>query len=435
MARVFISYRRADGQYAVGWIEERLGRLDEVTSVRTAFRDNTTLRLGDDLPDVLAAEVESCDVLIAVIGPHWRGDRPDGTARILDPNDWIAREIQLAMTFGKRIVPVLIGGIEPLAADTLPPELQPVTELLALRFHDVEDLDRLDEEVRTYLDGIDRERARLRDLDRPIDVPSARQPWVVWAVATIAGLVGGTLAARTVDDTSGDDLEALAVAFGIEVGTWIFFAVWGVSYFHRELAAIIEVRWRTVVRSGALALALIVLTVLAFAPSGEDREMVNIIEATLAVLLLSPWIVLMLGASWSAAASEALRDRARVLAAHRHHQTLATPVLVLALSLAVVTTAVRVFSEEPDVGEPLLLIPFGVFLSLIVLGALVHSSRELAHQSELVRLEVADLAPVYRRHVDEVLADRPIDGRSPLVWMAAAPTVVAAVCAVVVAIW
>ena len=43
MARVFISYRRADGQYAVGWIEERLARLDEVTSVRTAFRDNTTL--------------------------------------------------------------------------------------------------------------------------------------------------------------------------------------------------------------------------------------------------------------------------------------------------------------------------------------------------------------------------------------------------------
>ncbi len=435
MARVFISYRRADGQYAVGWIEERLAQLDEVTSVRTAFRDNTTLRLGDDLPDVLAAEVEGCDVLIAVIGPHWRGDRPDGTARILDPNDWIAREIHLAMRFGKRIVPVLISGMEPLAADTLPPEVQSLTELLALRFNDVEDLDRLDEEVREYLDGLDRERARLQGLDEPIVVPSFRQPWWVWFVAVVAGLVGGVLAYSTVDGTRWflEGFEALWLAYSIEVGTWAFFSVVGVSYFHRELADIIEVRWRTVVRTGVLAVILIVLTVRAFA---DDRGTTNIREAVLAVVLLSPWIVMMLGASWSAASSEALRDRARVLATHRHNQVLATPVLVLALSLAVVTTAVSAARENLSTGEAaFLLISLGVFLTLIVLGALVYSSRELAHQSDLVRLAVADLAPAYRRNVDAVLADRPIDSRSPLVWMAAVPTVVAVVCVAAMRIW
>jgi len=433
MARVFISYRRADGQYAVGWIEERLAQLDEVTSVRTAFRDNTTLRLGDDLPDVLAAEVEGCDVLIAVIGPHWRGDRPDGTSRILDPNDWIAREIQLALKFGKRIVPVLIGGIEPLAADTLPPEVQPLTELLALRFNDVEDLDRLDEEVRDYLDGLDRERARLYGLDQPITVPSARQPWWVWSVAVVAGLVGAVLAYSTVD---GDDIEALRLSYAVEVGTWVFFSVLGVSYFHRELSGIIEVRWRTVVKTGLLALVLIVLTVSALPSGAGGRGITSIGEAVLAVVLLSPWIVMLLGATWSAASSEAVRERARVLAAHGHNQMLATPVLVLALSLAVVTTAVSVSGDDGSIAADAgLVISLGVFLTLIVLGALVYSSRELAHQSDLVRLAVADLAPAYRRNVDAVLPHRTIDGRSPLAWMATVPTVVALVCVAVMAIW
>ena len=90
MARVFLSYRRADGRYAVGWIAERLTKLDEVTEVRTAFRDGE-LRCGDDFPAALAGEIESCDVLVAVIGPNWLGRRAEGTPRIQDPTDWVGR--------------------------------------------------------------------------------------------------------------------------------------------------------------------------------------------------------------------------------------------------------------------------------------------------------------------------------------------------------
>lgn len=421
MARVFISYRRADGQYAVGWIEERLGQLDEVTSVRTAFRDNTTLRLGDDLPDVLASEVEDCDVLIAVIGPHWRGERPDGTSRIIDPNDWVAREILLALEHGKRIVPVLINGMEPLDADTLTPELQPLTELLALRFHDVEDLDRLDEEVRVYLDGLDRERARLYGLDEPIEVPSARQPWWVWLVAVVAAVVSGFVWLEWCSD--GDEWSAVGV------GMWVCFGVIGVSYFRRVMSGIIDVRWQTVLRTGALALILLGLTVRAFPPGDNDRVIANIVQGSLAIVLLSPWIVMMLGVSWSTTSAVSLRDRARVIAIHRRNLDLATPVVVLALSLSVVSTA-QLFDADLEDGsswwEPgSKLISFGVFLTLIVLAALVYSTRSLRSESDLIRVEIADLAPVYRRNVEAALVDEPLDHRWPLVWLAFAPTITA----------
>ncbi len=203
MARVFISYRRADGQYAVGWIEERLRRLDEVTHLRTAFRDNS-LRLGDDLGDRLADEVRDCDVLIAVVGPHWRGVRDDGSARIDDSIDWVGREIVSALADGKRIIPVLIGGAEPLQAADLPEALRPFADLLAVRFEGLDDLELLERDLREYLDELDHERARLSGLDEPIVPPSARQPAWVWVLALVAGGAAGATAAVEVRQRRGE---------------------------------------------------------------------------------------------------------------------------------------------------------------------------------------------------------------------------------------
>lgn len=437
VARVFISYRRADGQYAVGWIEERLARLDEVTSVRTAFRDNTNLRIGDDLPDVLAAEVERCDVLIAVIGPHWHGARAEGVARILDPNDWVAREIELALRFGKRIVPVLIGGMEPLAADTVPPGLRPLTELLALPFRDPEDLDRLDDEVREFLDGLDRERARLHGLDEPIVAPSFRQPWWIWCAAVVAGIVGVLVGYSIVVIGRSGVSDSWRVLSAICVGVWASCFVVGVAHFRRTLSGVIQLRWRTVLRAASLALVLVALTVTAFAPGGADQTLVTIAQATLAVALMSPWIVMMLGIEWSTTTSDALRHRVLVVAIHARDLALATPVIVVALTLAVLTTAALVFDGDSAAGaaEWLSMGFFGIFLTLIVLGALVHSSRALVHESDLIRAEVADLAPAYRHNVDAALVGAKIDRRSPVVWLAFVPAIVAFVSAVSGAIW
>ncbi len=437
MARVFISYRRADGQYAVGWIEERLAQLDEVTSVRTAFRDNTNLRIGDDLPDVLAAEVERCDVLIAVIGPDWHGSRTDGLARILDPNDWVAREIELALRFGKRIVPVLIDGMEPLAADTLPSALQPLVELLALRFRDVEDLDRLDQEVRGYLDGLDRERARLHGLDQPIVVPSFRQPWWIWFASAAAGAVGVLVGYFIVVLGKSEVNTTWRWLSAVSVGVWSSCFVVGVSYFRRVLSDLIEMRWRTVLRTALLAVILVGLTVRAFAPGGVDQTWVNTAQGMLAVVLMSPWIVMMLAVEWSTTTSDALRHRAMVVATHARDLAVATVVVVVALTLSVVTTATLVFDEgtSEGPGDSLSMVFFGIFLTLIVLGALVYSSKALVHESDLIRAEIIDLAPAYRQNVDAALVGAGLDGRSPLVWLAFVPAAIAFVSVASNATW
>ena len=444
MARVFISYRRADGQYAVGWIEERLRRLDEVTHLRTAFRDNS-LRLGDDLSDRLADEVRDCDVLIAVIGPNWRGVRDDGSARIDESIDWVGREIVSALGEGKRIIPVLIGGAEPLQATDLPESLRPFADLLAVRFDAMDDLDRLEHDLAEYLDELDHERARLRGLDEPIVLPSVRQPAWVWFSALAVAGVAGVLGYATVK-LSEQSNETWRLLSAVEIGLWSGLCVIGLSYFHRVLAGVIQIRWPTVVKTAALALALLALTVVAFAPGDGGELALTLLQGALAVALMSPWIVMMLGASWSMTTARAVRDRAEVVAIHRRGLRLATPVLSGVLALTVPTTAAWTFREDLPEGatrwnvdltlvEGWSLIAFGLFLTLILLAALQFSLGALKHESDLIRLEIADLAPTYRRYVDEVLIDRGLDVRLPLVWIATVPFVAAVVVAIVGWVW
>jgi hypothetical protein len=430
MARVFISYRRADGQYAVGWIEERLRRLDEVTHLRTAFRDNS-LRLGDDLSDRLADEVRQCDVLIAVIGPHWRGVRDDGSARIDDEIDWVGREIVSALGDGKRIIPVLIGGAEPLQSVDLPESLRPFADLLAVRFEGVDDLELLERDLREYLDELDHQRARLRGLDQPIVAPSVRQPAWVWALALVVGAAAGVIGSRSLRQP---DLatEAWAVLTSIEIGVWAGLCVLGVSYVRRVLGGVVVVRWPTVAKTAALALALLSLTVVAFGPGDNWDVAFTVLQGVLAIVLISPWIVVMLGASWSRTASAAIRDRAEVIAIHRRGLRIATPILAIVLALAVVATAALLFADgtvatgELDhfglaLEEALSLLAFGVFLTLILMAALQFSLSALQHDSDRIRDEISDLAPAYRRHVDDVLVDRALDIRLGLVWIATLP--------------
>jgi hypothetical protein len=97
----------------------------------------------------------------------------------------------------------------------------------------------------------------------------------------------------------------------------------------------------------------------------------------------------------------------------------------------VATTAALYFADGPDdqvgqgVIEGLSLLAFGVFLTLILVAALQFSLAALLHDSDLIRVEIADLAPAYRRNVEDVLIERGLDVRLPLVWIALIPFVTA----------
>jgi formylglycine-generating enzyme required for sulfatase activity len=132
--RIFISYRREDSAGYAGRIYDRL-----VTEFgfEQVFFDIDTIPPGDDFVEVLSEKVESCDVLLAVIGKSWLTvTDPAGRPRIQNPEDFVAIEIGAALKRKVRVIPVLVGaGRMPISSE-LPEEL---TALARRQAHELPD--------------------------------------------------------------------------------------------------------------------------------------------------------------------------------------------------------------------------------------------------------------------------------------------------------
>jgi len=104
---VFINYRGEDSQTAAALIDREL-------TVRfgsdLVFLDSRSIPAGVDFAEELLGRLRECNVLLAVIGPHWLTlTNQAGGRRIDDQQDWIRREIVEAFTHGLRVIPVLTG--------------------------------------------------------------------------------------------------------------------------------------------------------------------------------------------------------------------------------------------------------------------------------------------------------------------------------------
>jgi hypothetical protein len=129
--RIFLSYRRDDTRHVAGRLADRLNTR---FGADTVFMDVDALELGVDFPKAIAAEVSSCDVLIALIGQDWMvSDRRTGRPRLHEANDFVAVEIRAALERGIRVIPVLADGAMMPAADELPASLQPLRTRNAAR--------------------------------------------------------------------------------------------------------------------------------------------------------------------------------------------------------------------------------------------------------------------------------------------------------------
>jgi tetratricopeptide (TPR) repeat protein len=123
--RVFLSYSRRDSDYAVllyAWLAEHFGS-------EQIFWDREGIDVGEDYRRVLTETLQSCEALVAVIGPDWF------------PSPWIQREIRTALTNRALVVPVLVGRSEMPKPGELPRGLGRLTtsqaqELSDLRFRE-----------------------------------------------------------------------------------------------------------------------------------------------------------------------------------------------------------------------------------------------------------------------------------------------------------
>ena len=140
---IFISYRRDDAPYPAGWLYDELARHFGEDRL---FKDIDQILPGDDFAARITTTLESCAVLLAVIGTRWLTVADGGMRRLDDPADWVRLEIETALTRGLLVIPVLVAGAKMPDARELPASLKALAgrqaqELSPARFR--ADADRL----------------------------------------------------------------------------------------------------------------------------------------------------------------------------------------------------------------------------------------------------------------------------------------------------
>lgn len=123
MPRIFISYRRQDAKYQARFIREAF--VPEV-GPEDVFLDVDCIFAGENFRKRLKAELDRCDVLLALIGPGWLRDPQTNQRRLDDPSDLVRFEIGEALRSERDIpvVPVLLDGAALPQAHQLPDDLK-----------------------------------------------------------------------------------------------------------------------------------------------------------------------------------------------------------------------------------------------------------------------------------------------------------------------
>jgi hypothetical protein len=134
MRGIFISYRRHDSDIAAGRLADDLS---EIFGPDSVFRDVDSLEPGANYESALDHALNSCAVLLALIGPRWSLRTDNASVRRLDdPQDWVRAEISRALARRIRVVPVLFSGTSmPQDAD-LPDEMKPLLKRQAFEISD-----------------------------------------------------------------------------------------------------------------------------------------------------------------------------------------------------------------------------------------------------------------------------------------------------------
>jgi hypothetical protein len=128
--RIFISYRREETAYPAGWLFDRLA---DHFGGGQVFKDVDSIEPGDDFVQVITTAVESCDVLLALIGEQWLTMTDEHGRRRLDsPDDFVRLEIEAALTSKVRVLPILVDGARMPRADELPASLANLVHRQAL---------------------------------------------------------------------------------------------------------------------------------------------------------------------------------------------------------------------------------------------------------------------------------------------------------------
>lgn len=182
MPGVFISYRREDSPGHAGRIFDRVRARFGADVV---FMDVTAIDAGVDFVEAIDRAVGTCDVLLAVIGPHWAGAADSaGRKRLDNPNDFIRLEIAGALKRNVRVVPVLVDDARLPGAADLPDDLQPLLRRNAVELRDA----RWDADIEQLVASLER---IVKPQEEPLRLERQAPRRLRWIAALAALLVSG----------------------------------------------------------------------------------------------------------------------------------------------------------------------------------------------------------------------------------------------------
>lgn len=115
---IFISYRREDGaEFAEGLALALKGKGYQV------FFDKNDLQVGSDFPGYISSAVKSCREFIAIVTPAYCGKDASGQVRIHNEEDWVRKEIALALSSGHISIFSLAIDCIPPSKDSIPSQI------------------------------------------------------------------------------------------------------------------------------------------------------------------------------------------------------------------------------------------------------------------------------------------------------------------------
>lgn len=155
MTRIFINFRNGDGDWAAKLVKDSLSRRFGNESV---FLSNDSIPLAARFPDVLTESAQTCDVMLALVGPRWLGGGgPVDRSPLFADSDWVRREIATALAAGRPVAAVRLDGARRLIADDLPSDIRELAArqdiTLDRRSYDT-DIARLEEQLMEITPGL-----------------------------------------------------------------------------------------------------------------------------------------------------------------------------------------------------------------------------------------------------------------------------------------
>lgn len=171
MPKIFLSFRRSDSPGVAGRIFDRLTSRFGAHSV---FMD-IQFAPGAHFPEQLQNIVDGCDLVLAIVGPEWRGAR-HGRKRAIDNEfDLIRLEIETTLRAQKTLIPLLVGGAVMPSPKELPESLRNFSYLNAVRIDAGRDFSSDVDRLIRMIDELEGVKAHLRSLQSGKGVQSLEQ--------------------------------------------------------------------------------------------------------------------------------------------------------------------------------------------------------------------------------------------------------------------